>query len=197
MSDYFREDQVRSANGFYLVQRLKYQPWDDKTKAFYNRPGVKINSNPFGYGRLGHFELDYMGSAEFEFGAIPAAYKRFEGQELELASEIEIPGIFKPLDFLYMKRDGEPYTAFEDWCKGSEHRDSLRGKERPYDFEKKAGVNQFAEDYEFGGDLWWALGANVIWGITEGEKGDEGMLFSFLRGLQMKDAPRELRGAPR
>ncbi len=134
---------------FYLVQNLQYLP------------GRK--ANPFGYGRLADYELDYMGAAEYEWGAIPDASKRLEGAEIKL-DEVTINGA--EMTFAYRAEDGEPYEAFEAWIKSG-----FRGK----------NVNASEIERRFNGehgqydrtDIWWALEENVMFCFNSDE-GPEG-----------------------
>ena len=158
---------MRDTGDFWLVQRLKYRSWA-KDKEFYERLGSEVKSNPFGYGRMGDYELDYMGSAEFEFGAIPKANNRLAGagEDLKLSvGEHEWEG--RKLDFLYIGEEGDPWETWVEWATGKEHRPPFASKEYPFDFHKKL-TNP---DYEYGGDVWWALDANIIWAFNDGEDG--------------------------
>jgi hypothetical protein len=141
---------------------------------------------------MGDYELDYMGSAEFEFGAIPEANNRLAkaGKGLRL-SVGENRYMDRPLDFLWINDEGDPFDVWCLWASGSERRPEwwagykprpFEGKERPYDFEKKLR----GEDYKYGGDVWWALGANVMWAFNDG---DDGHLLKMLSS--MGSAPTE------
>lgn len=146
---------TRTSGGFYLVQRLKRSPW-------------AVKSNPFGYGRMGDYELEYMGAAEFEFGAIPEANNRLAnaGKDLKLSVGDHNYG-GRLLDFLFIGKEGDPFEAFCEWAEGGGDLRAFYGKERPYDFEKKLTE----PGYKYGGDAWWALAANVQWAFHDGENG--------------------------
>lgn len=177
----------RTVHDFWLVQRIKASPWDDKAKAFYGREGVRVKSNPFGYGRLGGYELDYMGAAEFEFGAIPEANNRLAkaGKDLRVSvGEHNYGG--RLLDFLYIGKEGDPFPTFCDWAEGGDRRRAFDGQERPWDFEKKLTE----PDYQYGGDVWWALLANVQWAFHDGE---DGHLLRMLASMSAGDPVEFLR----
>jgi hypothetical protein len=169
---------------FWLVQRIKRSPYQRHVEAF---PNAKVKSNPFGYGRLGDYELDYMGAAEFEFDAIPEANNRLAkaGKDLALSlGEREYQG--RALDFLWIGKEGDPWERWVAWANGDpytsefgicERSRGFEGKERPFDFERKLSE----PDYEYGGDVWWALNENVQWAFHDGE---DGHLLQMLRSMQ-------------
>jgi hypothetical protein len=163
--------EPRYSADFYLVQRLREAPYKRHQEVF---PGAKVKSNPFGYGRMGDYELDYMGAAEFEFGAIPEANNRLAkaGKGLTLG-EYTYGG--HTLDFLWIKTEGEPFEAFADWAEGKRtseygtHEDRpFFGKEMPYELrERLDGKQPFDKERGWHAALWWALRANVIWAFQE------------------------------
>ena len=64
-------------NGLYLIQRLEHR------------------TNPEGRKGVDKYVIhDYMGSAEFEFGAIPATWKQFRNNSQDLVrTSIQLPGL--------------------------------------------------------------------------------------------------------
>lgn len=142
----------RGSRPFYLVQRLSLAPYKQHETAF---PGAKVNSNPFGYGRMGDYELDYMGAAEFEFGEIPKANNRLAsaGKDLVLA-EFEYRG--HAFDFLYIGKEGEPFEEWVGWAGGPRtrcvQRQRLNGEKPPA-----------WDNGQWHTAIWWALGGNVLW----------------------------------
>ncbi len=112
---------------FYLVQRL--MP---------GLPGGRVN--PFGYGVLGDYALDYMGSAEFEWGALPDSYNRFDGAAsvetgwMEMGA-ISLPGGKKStndgvkVEAIWITADGEPWDRMIEWIG-----EGCYGKEPSFDF---------------------------------------------------------------
>lgn len=150
------------SRSFYLVQRI-HRSWRAD-------------------GHLGDYDLDYMGAAEFEWGAIPEAFKRFQdaGKKLELV-EFEYGG--HTFDFLYRKKDGEPFEAWTRWAEGTEwavHYGSPRpfyGCETPYELQQRLNGEK-----PWGGEwrthVWWALNENVMWAFR-----DDGHLLRMLESL--------------
>lgn len=174
---------------FYLVQRVSHRP---------GRPARGIfASNPFGYGDIGDYELDYMGSAEFEWGAIPESWDRFAkagGKGLDVAEHTYNGHV---LDFLWIKKNGEPFDDFERWAEGrpkdsygGEYQERpFYGKERPFELEARLnGEAPPAHSGEWRTALYWALDDNVMWGFKE-----DGHMERFLQGLMDKPVVR-LRG---
>lgn len=161
-------DDPRKPGAFYLVQTLSYRPYRDHQRQF---PKAKVKSNPFGYGRMGDYELDYMGAAEFEFGAIPAANNRLAnaGKKLVIEKDVDFRG--SKIDLIFNKKEGNPIPVMEEWAKGAnKHMGPFCGKERPYVFEARLkGEKRYnGEDWDINHPaLWWALEANVLWGFSE------------------------------
>lgn len=171
---------------FWLVQRLTHSPADRWKETF---PDAKVRSNPFGYGRLGDYELDYMGAAEFEWGAIPKANNRLaEGTPTISVMEgftypkggpsgrkkIKLPA----LDMLWLEEDGDPSESFQKWLdEGARTKESmglfeyvLRGEEIPDYWQD---TNPTA--------VWWAINANVQWAIRED---DDSHLRKMLKSME-------------
>lgn len=164
------------ARDFYLVQRIERSWRADAPPEKLTSPLAQLG-NPFGYGKMGDYDLDYMGAAEFEWGAIPEAYDRFvkAGKSL-VVDEWEYKG--HKLDFLFIETAGEPYAAWTDWAEGRSAPDEYNGKvyeqppfygkERPYELEERlngADKPRFGDDWRT--HIWWALGENVMWAFTE------------------------------
>lgn len=163
------------ARSFYLVQRIKRSWRADALPSKKDTPLAKLR-NPFGYGHLGDYDLDYMGSAEFEWGAIPEAFDRLRnaGKGVVL-TEWEYRG--QALDFLYIEKNGEP---FEDWTRWAEGRRideytgkeyderPFYGKEKPYELEERlngATAPRFGDDWR--AHVWWALNEDVMWAFHD------------------------------
>jgi hypothetical protein len=161
---------------FYLVQRIHRQPWVD-SKPFYDRLGSKVKSNPFGYGRLGDYELDYMGAAEFEFGAIPKANNRLAeaGKDLRLGQH-EYKGFL--FDFLWIGREGEPFDDFDRWARGEKRR-PFYGHETPYELLQV--VDEGKPISECRTAVWWSLNDNVQFAFAGAE--DQGHLIKMLASM--------------
>ncbi len=158
---------------FYLVQRLYRSPYERHREVF---PKVKVKSNPFGYGRMGDYELDYMGSAEFEFGTIPVANNRLAaaGKDLQLA-EFEYQG--HVLDFLWVGGEGEP---FDDWVRWAKGKPPFSGKEPPYELRQRlAGEEPWDKERGWHTHVWWGLDDNVMWAFADEDRHLHRMLESM------------------
>lgn len=165
-----KTDAAREMRRFYLVQRIKRSRVAEIPVE--KRKGLQKISNPFGYGNLGDYELDYMGSAEFEWGAISEALKRFvkAGKGITLEQR-EHKG--HALDFLWVEKEGDP---FEDWCAwvdgkpyrgryGEYARRPCEGKEPAWELRDRLDGK---EEPEWGwcADIWWALDEIVMWSFS-------------------------------
>lgn len=147
---------------FWLVQRVYPSP----AAAFAGRfPSAKVRSNPFGYGRLGDYELDYMGAAEFEFGEIPKAATRLSKGKLQSADH-EYKG--RTLRFLFLKADGDPFRDWQAWANGTQQyqRRPFDGKEPPFGFKDRLDGKRSEYDKT---EVWWALNENVMWAFVEAD----------------------------
>lgn len=196
---------------FYLVQRIEHRPYaPPKTE----KASVlqSLSFNPFGYGRLGDYELDYMGAAEFEWGAIPEAGARLNESEIVI-DRFDFRYPFKGseshmhvIDLLYLEEDGDPIRDWEAWIK-----DGCYGKESAYDFitqlENGTGRPKILSthkrkdgstwDSTYGANVWWALDDDVMWSFVHEE--DEGItdgshLRHLLKTMQDPDIPSQVRG---
>lgn len=159
---------------FYLVQRLKRSRLADIPTE--KRTGLqKLGSNPFGYGNLGDYDLDYMGSAEFEWGAIPEAFDRLAkaGKGIALG-QFEHNG--HALDFLWIESEGEPFEDWAAWVDGrpwvdrygfSCDRRPCEGKETPYELRDRLDGKDAHPEFGWRSDVWWALSENVMWAFSE------------------------------
>lgn len=161
----------RARRPFYLVQRMSLSPYK-KDQGFL---GGQVVSNPFGYGRMGDYELDYMGAAEFEFGEIPKANNRLAeaGKDLVIG-EFAYKG--HVLDFLWVGKEGEPFEEWVDWAEGRGTDDytgrvyevaPFDGKEPPHELRQRLKGEDPPKwsDGQWQVALYWALNGNVIWGF--------------------------------
>ncbi len=154
----------RCASDFRLIQTLTYSPLD-----------ATAASNPYGSGQLGDYKLNRMGAGEFEGGAIIEANDRFAAAGDNFAISIgEHSSCGRKLDFAYIETEGDPWPVFKRFWR---QRRLLNLKRFPYGFEAKLKE----PDYPQGGDIWWALDANVQWAFNDGENGHLLRLFESLR----------------
>jgi hypothetical protein len=156
------------ARDFYLVQRIQ-RSWHADHKPSENASPLMKVRNLFGNGTLGDYDLEYMGSAEFEFGAIPEALKRLKdaGKNGLILREWEYGG--HVLDFLYRHKDGEPFEAWANWAEGNKHDPPFYGKETPFELRDRLAGKEppsWARG-EWRTHVYWALNANVMWAFHE------------------------------
>lgn len=186
---------TKAMRRFYLVQRIKRSRLVDLPDAKKKGLLAKLGSNPFGYGNLGHYDLEYMGSAEFEWGAIPEAFDRLKkaGKDIDSAT-FDYNGT--ALDFLWIKKEGNPFEDWVAWLEGkpriddygySNERRPCEGKEPPYELRQRLVEGKDAPEWGWTTDVWWALGENVMWAFA-----DEGHLARMVESMQ--GVPNRLRG---
>jgi len=128
-------------------------------------------------------ELDYMGSAEFEFGALPASIRAFfqladEGRELEVRILESIQYKLTPLKILSVLTDAE----FEEYAVHlqSLFSGTIRTKEWT-NFSEKELQELETRDYGSKTNLWWDIDNNVF--------------FSFKGNYMHNVLPAALRGS--
>lgn len=137
---------------FYLVQRLVDHGAD--------RPGADRPERGFD----GFFGCDYMGAAEFEFGAVGDSLKRIRSADVVLAVHKvgDTPVYFVgPEKGMHDKLDD-----FDAWLAGEGHSDRYDipwSKERTYFPEHLAGT---ASEYMGNVSAWWSLDDDVLWTLT-------------------------------
>jgi hypothetical protein len=131
---------------FYLVQRLE-------SKSAPHNP-----SNGFD----GYFSLDYMGSSEFEWGAIPKALKAMrEAPVVVEPADVLIEGAIHHIYLVGHKGVQSVVPAMEDWAKGGGRRPPFYGKEWTH-FAEVLGGRQ--HEYVTT-NAWWDIENNVAWAI--------------------------------
>ena len=86
-----------SRNRFYLVQRLSPQEW----------PNAK--------GFDAYFSCEYMGSAEFEWGALPDSLKRLRAGKL-IATTLDVDGV--TVWFVHDVTNTTVHEDFLNWVTG-------------------------------------------------------------------------------
>ena len=111
----------------------------------------------------GYFGLDYMGSAEFEFGTVPDSLKRFRSHDdiVRKFRRITIDGVTRQVWFVgSIATLKAKVDQFEEWvAKG------CRGKEATYFPENFTGRDwrgQPIDDFYSRTVLWWALNEDVM-----------------------------------
>lgn len=129
---------------FYLVQRM--------TSRDAGRSGFD-----------GYFELDYMGSAEFEWGAIPDSLKAIRANRKIVTRKATASrhGVVRDVWFVGGAKDVEHAIAkLNDWL-GEER---VHSKEPSHFPEQVEGI---ANEWQTRADAWWALRGNVMFALDE------------------------------
>lgn len=127
---------------FWLVQRLK-NPWVVQPERGFD----------------GYFSLDYMGSAEFEFGSVQESLKAIrEAGDIEVFEhEVAVDGVTKPVFFVGpSKWLLDQVQNFQTWVD-----EGCQAKERP------RFIEQFTDpqDWLVSTVAWWSLNSNVAWAL--------------------------------
>lgn len=154
---------------FFLVQRISHWPMRGDAS-----PLEKMAAAGFGSGSLGDYRLDYMGSSEFEFGAVPKAWNRIVDRQKELTiGEHEFNG--HKLHFAWLKGDGEPFDEWDAWARGEGRRRPCEGQETPFALAVLLGVEKpfgrrTIEEYRDEVAVWWALGESVMWAFRDSDE---------------------------
>lgn len=138
---------------YHLVQRCKARPAVDPSRGF-----------------DGFFRLDYMGSAEFEFGAVPDSLKRLRGvNDLTRRNrELTIDGVTRKVWFVgSLATLKTKVDEFEGWVARG-----FRGKESTWfreNFTGRDGVipGRLVSDYMTDTVLWWALNEDVMFTLDQ------------------------------
>jgi hypothetical protein len=131
---------------FYLVQRLESLNPVDNTRGF-----------------DGYFALDYMGSSEFEWGAIPKALKAMREQPAVVEpARVRIGGAQHDVYFVGHQGVSGAVGAMEAWAVGGEYRRPFYGKEWSRFDEVLTGT---AHEY-VRTDAWWDIESNVAWAVS-------------------------------
>jgi hypothetical protein len=124
---------------FYLVQRM--------TAEDTGRPGFD-----------GHFRLDYMGAAEFEWGALPESLKRIRdaGRRITtIETPVAVRGITKTAYVVGAKKAArEQAENLQEWVDGG-----CRGHEQAYFAEQ---IDGSADDYQRRTNAWWDIRGDVM-----------------------------------
>lgn len=158
-------------HGYWLVQRLQLSPAARYAHLPKDSPMAKATGthyNPFGYGRMGDYEADYMGSAEFEFGALGQAYKRFsDAPDVE---RVVLPVTFKKqthdIEFVYPQSTEHTEQdqrfdekEFQAWVK-----DNCPNKD---DWSFRRRLEGEDDEYIMRTGIWWALQPDVMWAFAD------------------------------
>jgi hypothetical protein len=135
------------ANDFYTVQRLSPKHLNCDTDKGINR----------------EFSCDYMGSAEFEYGALPASLKRLRTSSTIIIREFPftLGTITRPVFFIGAQSSlDEGFSDFVTWATAER---PFRGQEMTYFPQCFAGT---AGEYVTV-TAWWSIGDDVFWTLDE------------------------------
>ena len=143
----------------YLIQRVRRRKYESE----HNK----------GFDRI--FELDYMGSSEFEFGTIPQALKAMRARN-SLPPKMSVANITIGKNVAYYVGDASTFDVavmlFEDELRGRSER-KFRHKERTaiYESYNPSKENEYSQY-----DAWWALDAEVPFFLFKDKKHAEELL---------------------
>lgn len=133
---------------FYLVQRMT------------SRTGTPNPARGFD----GYFELDYMGSSEFEWGAIPKALKSMRRVNSRVEpQDVIISGRVYRIYFVGAPGVSNNARDFELWASGDERKPAFFGKEWTHLPEILSGSKASWIDT----DAWWSIEDDVAWALDE------------------------------
>lgn len=128
----------------WLIQRWKVKNW---------KPSLKVSE---------YLAQDYMGSAEFEFGAIPKTLREFHSRLPRLVyTKFEINGT--PLHLLSLPEHVEPYKEYLTEMSKGEYAVRLKERIRLQHILSKATGMTYMED-----DFWWDLDNVVAFALEKG-----------------------------
>lgn len=126
--------KARPAHRFYLTQRLRE------------------NTYVGGHGFDGLFRCEYMGSAEFEFGAIPKSLARIRAGRIVTAELVLDRTVYFVGPAAGM---AEKIADFEDWVTSG-----TWGKEPTFFYEN---FTEAADEWQRETVAWWSLNDDVAW----------------------------------
>jgi hypothetical protein len=133
---------------------------EKKMTEFYLVQRMTRNTHPFekdrGIDR--HFSLDYMGSSEFEWGAVPKALKRMRENKVEVSErQVDLHGKSHTVFFV-----SNPASADAKWASLQKWVDNgMRGKEWT-----KFDTMLETPDDRWPTDAWWSLEDDVAWALS-------------------------------
>jgi hypothetical protein len=141
-----RDYNVPPKHDFYLIQRLQVRPTP--------RPDDGFD---------GYFSLDYMGSAEFEFGAVGDSLRRIRGAGAAtvVRSALKLDDTDRMAYFVGPQQGmDEKIVDLQRWLRDPRR----RSKERSYFPEH---FTYTASDYMVETAAWWSLDDDVLWTLDE------------------------------
>jgi hypothetical protein len=159
-------------NKFWLVQRLEETPQRRYDNPFGGDTNVAKTLDA-------QFRLDYMGSAEFEFGAVPQSANRIHqvANRLKVVTQNVVTPVFEePVHFICTsEQEEETLPAWQEWVKAPHSLEDtyyFRSRDKwPYTDQDK--LNYVG---------WWALEEDIIWTRDAGRA--EGIRQAFVNLAQ-------------
>lgn len=160
----------------YLVQRLNHkETFRGSTTA------EPISDSERSFDQI--FSLDYMGSAEFEYGAVPKAYRLLLSLEVSIrAVELTRNGVtrtvffvatddIRAFDDMYDYSTDTEITQFDqfvDYFQAWLQQPRLQSKEITYfDMLFEDVIPAYMQEYPPSVVAWWDLGENIAWTLDE------------------------------
>lgn len=132
---------------FYLVQRLQSR----------NAPYSPAN------GFDAYFSLEYMGSSEFEWGAVPKALKSMRTRRIVVEpAEVTISGETRTVYFVGARGVSRNADRFEEWAAGTERGRPFYGKEWTHFDDVWEGRTEHVQT-----DAWWSLEDDIAWALNK------------------------------
>ena len=107
-----------------------------------------------------YLSCDYMGSAEFEFGALPKSLKRVcKNIDNYRIINTKIKDFIKRDLFMFVKKGDEDYIKYIDYITEDEYKVGLKERTNIKDFITGSSFSrQLSEDnYNFGYNIWWDI----------------------------------------
>ncbi len=144
----------------YLIQRATIL----KTPREFPRP----------FGRL--VEFDYMGSAEFEFGALYESRRRFTENKQDLKTTL-VPTILddqnRPLRIVHTFKTDEEMEVYLNWIEfwwtghGNFPTKQQADAAKTHRLKERSYFHKNRSDYEKKINLWWDIENQVIWSFEK------------------------------
>lgn len=137
-------------------------PNENFAPTFYLTQRLSNRDHPHGNGFDAHFKCDYMGSSEFEYGALPASLKRMRADVDRLTvhvGQVTRNDVTTPV---FVVGAPDRVTVVPDALTAWMADKYPQAKERTYFPEQ---VDRTAQGYEARTNAWWSLSDDVVWAL--------------------------------